>query len=181
MPWPMQITIRDMPSCEALEAQIGRMAGELFTLFTHLIACRVILEITHNNHLHGEHFNVRIFLEVTGNEIAVSLHHHMDPCLALRDAFVAARHQLENYARRLQRETKVRCTEKYGHVVRIFHRQGFGIITSADGALRYFDRDSVMNLSFERLQAGDEVKFDDAMGMGELQVGRVSFSQHRLP
>jgi cold shock CspA family protein/ribosome-associated translation inhibitor RaiA len=177
----MQITIRDMPSCEALEAQIGRMAGKLFMLFTHLIACRVILEIAHKNHLRGEHFNVRICLDVPGNEIVVSLQHHMDLCVALRDAFVAARHQLEDYARRLQRETRVHCAEKYGHVVRIFHRQGFGIITSADGGLRYFDRDSVINLSFERLQPGNEVKFVDAMGAGELQAGRVSFSQHRFP
>lgn len=112
MQLPLQIIIRDMPPTAALEAHIRDRTEKLEEYFAPLISCRILLEMVHQHQPQGNHFNVRIDLGVPGNEIVVNLHHHQDLHLALRDAFDIAKRQLEDYAHRLQRETKPQVAEQ---------------------------------------------------------------------
>jgi cold shock CspA family protein len=99
----------------------------------------------------------------------------------LRDAFDAAKRQLEDYARRVQQKTKVHVPEYIGQVARIFPEEGYGFIAGQDGTERYFHRDNVVNLGFDQLQEGDEVKFIEEMGAEGLQAKRISVGKHHLP
>ena len=177
---PLQITIRDMPPSEALEAHIRDKVQKLDSFFAHVISCRVVVEMPHRHQHQGKHFNVRVDLGVPGNEIVINRDHHEDVYVALRDAFDAARRQLEDYVHRLRRETKTHLPEHLGCVARISHKEGFGFITGADGSELYFHRDNVVSPSFDQLKAGDEVKFVEEMGADGPQAKRVSVGKHHL-
>lgn len=103
---PLQITIRDVDHSEALEARIRGKMEKLEEFFRHITSCRVVVEVPHKHHQHGKQFNVRIDIGVPGSEIVVNRDHAEDVYVALRDAFEAAKRQLEDYARRLRGDIK---------------------------------------------------------------------------
>jgi ribosomal subunit interface protein len=103
---PLQITIRDIEQSEALETNIREKAQKLDEFFKHIMSCRVVVEMPHKHHNQGKQFNVRIDIGVPGNEIVVNRDHSEDVYIALRDAFSAAKRQLEDYARKIRGDVK---------------------------------------------------------------------------
>ena len=104
---PLQITIRNIDHSEALETHIRDKAKKLDEFFDHIMSCRVVVEIPHKHHHQGKQYNVRIDIGVPGSEIVVNRDHAEDVYVALRDAFDAAKRQLEEYARILHGHVKV--------------------------------------------------------------------------
>lgn len=180
---PLQITIRDMPVSEALEAHIRDKVAKLSNFYDRIISCHVVVEIPHKHHHQGKHFNVRVDLSIPGHEIVVNRDHHEDAYVALRDAFDAARRQLEDSWRRLRRETKNHVLEYVGQVQDINQADGYGfIIRQEDGAKLYFHRENVISPNFSNLKIGDEVKFIEAPDTSMTpQAKRVSLGKHRQP
>jgi len=103
---PLQITVRDMEHSAELDAHIRAKVQKLDEFFDHITSCRVVVEMPHKHHHQGKQFNVRIDIGVPGSEIVVDHDHHEDVYVALRDAFDAAKRQLEDYARKLRGDTK---------------------------------------------------------------------------
>lgn len=101
MKTPLQITFRDMPPSDALEAHIREKAQKLEQVFSDIISCRVVVEQPAKHQQQGAPFNIRIDLGVPGQEIVVDRQENEDAYVALRDAFDAAKRQLEDYARQL--------------------------------------------------------------------------------
>lgn len=178
---PLQITVRDMPHSEALETYIREKVQKMDAFFDRLVSCRVVVEVPHRHQQQGNQFNVRIDMGVPGNAIVVNRDYHEDPYVALRDAFDAAKRQLEVYVRRLRRQTKTHAPEHVGRVARISQEEGFGFIAGPDGNERYFHSDNVISPSFDKLKEGDEVKFVDDAGNEGPQAKRVSVGRHHLP
>jgi ribosomal subunit interface protein len=106
MQLPLQITIRDVDHSEMLETRIRDKAKKLDEFFDHIMSCRIVVEVPHKHHQQGKQFNVRIDISVPGSEIAVNRDHAEDVYVALRDAFDAAKRQLEDYARKLHGNVK---------------------------------------------------------------------------
>ena len=87
-------------------------AGKLEEFFNHIMSCRVVVEVPHK-HLHqGNQFNVRIDIGVPGSEIVVNHDHAEDVYVALRDAFDAAKRQLEDYVRKIRGDIKTHQPNK---------------------------------------------------------------------
>ncbi len=103
---PLQITIRDVENSEALETHIRDKAKKLDEFFNHIMSCRVVVEMPHKHSHQGKQFNVRIDIGVAGGEIVVNRDHAEDVYVALRDAFDAAKRQVEDYARKLRGDVK---------------------------------------------------------------------------
>ncbi len=103
---PLQITIRDVEHSEALETRIRDKAKKLDEFFDHIMSCRVVVEMPHKHQHQGKQFSVRIDIGVAGGEIVVNRDHAEDVYVALRDAFDAAKRQLEDYARKLRGDVK---------------------------------------------------------------------------
>ena len=101
MKTPLQVTFRDIPHSDALETHVRDKAQKLEQLFSDIISCRVVVEQPAKHHQQGKLFNVRIDLGVPGSEIVVDKQPNEDVYVALRDAFDAAKRQLEDYARQL--------------------------------------------------------------------------------
>ncbi len=109
---PLQITIRGIEHSEALETHIRDKAGNLEEFFNHIMSCRVVVEVPHKHHHQGKQFNVRIDIGVPGSEIVVNHDHAEDVYVALRDAFDAAKRQLEDYARKIRGDIKTHQPNK---------------------------------------------------------------------
>jgi ribosomal subunit interface protein len=101
MKTPLQITFRDIPHSDALDAHIRDKAQKLEQIFADIISCRVVVEQPAKHHQQGKPFNVHIDIGVPGSEIVVDKQQNEDAYVALRDAFDAAKRQLEDYARQL--------------------------------------------------------------------------------
>ena len=177
----LQVTFRDMPASEALEARIREKAAKLEQFHPRITSCRVTVEESHRHHSQGRHFGVRIAIRVPGNEEIVSnMHHHEDPYVALRDAFGAVRRRLEEVARETRGDVKLHDTPGHGKVARVFAEEGFGFIQTADGRDLYFSRDNVVHPRFEDLGPGAEVQFIEEAASEGAQAKRVSGGKHHF-
>jgi ribosomal subunit interface protein len=166
---PLQVNFRNMPPSPAIEGAIREKAAKLEEFFDRITSARVVVETPHRQHRQGKLFHVRIDLRVPGREIVVSrdpVEHHAyeDVYVAIRDAFDAAKRQLEDYAREARREVKVHELPPVGRIARFVPEKDCGFITTPDGREIYFHRNSVVDADFMRLQVGDEVRFVEEAG-----------------
>ena len=100
MPNQLQITLHGITPSEALEENIRRRAARLERFHGAITSCRVVVEHPHHHRHQGGQFVVRLHIGVPGGEIVVNHDHDEDVYNAVRDAFNAARRQLEGHARR---------------------------------------------------------------------------------
>jgi ribosome-associated translation inhibitor RaiA len=106
MSFPIEVRFRDMESSPALEQFVRRWAGKLGRVHERIAHCDVVIERPHQRHRQGQHVHVRVTIGVPGPDIVVSHDQeldgaHEDAYVVVRDAFRAARRQLEQHARRL--------------------------------------------------------------------------------
>lgn len=102
---PLEITFHGVPHSDAVATRVREKTSKLEQLCSQIISCRVVVEAEHHHQHQGNLFHVRIDLNVPNKHIVVSREHHdkqahEDVYVALRDAFDAARRQLENYVGR---------------------------------------------------------------------------------
>jgi len=169
MKLPLQITFRGLESSDALEADIREKAEKLDRFSPDIMSCRVVVEARHKHHQDGNLYHVRVDLTVPGREIVTSPertpHHSLtDAYVAIRDAFDDVRRRLEDYERRRRQQVKAHEVPDHGKIARLNPEEDFGFIEAADGREIYFHRNSVLRASFDHLQAGQEVRFDEEMG-----------------
>lgn len=108
---PLQVTFRNMDRSPALEADIEDKTSKLDQFYDHIMSCRVVVEAGHKHHHKGNLFGVSIQLSVPGRDLVVSRNPtedqaHADAYVAVRDAFDAARRQLEDFARTRRGDVK---------------------------------------------------------------------------
>ena len=96
---PLQIAVVGMPHSPALDAHIRDKAAKLEEFHPNITRCRVTVDELGRHRRQGRHFRVRIDVRVPGKEIVANRDHDEDVYVALRDAFDAARRQLEEVAR----------------------------------------------------------------------------------
>ena len=105
---PLQITVRDFPQSEALEVRIREKAAKLEEFHPHITSCRVTVEELRKHHQQGRHFQVSLDVRMPGRKVVVNHMHDEDVYVALRDAFDAAKRQLEEVARVKRGDVKAR-------------------------------------------------------------------------
>lgn len=108
---PLQIVVRNTPHSPALDARIREKALKLEEFDPRITSCRVAVEESSRHRSQGRQFSVRIDLRVPGHEIAVTREHDEDVYVALRDAFDAAKRQLEDAVREMRGDVKAHNVE----------------------------------------------------------------------
>ncbi len=166
---PLELSFRNMDPSDAVEANVREKADKLERYFGRINSCRVVVEAPHRHHRKGKIFHVRIEVGVPGRTIIVDrdpgAHHaHEDVYVAVRDAFDAARRQLEDHSRKSAGRVKTHEAPTHGKVVTVNGLQGYGIAALPDGQEIYFHRNSVVNDGFDQLDPGDEVRLVIAEG-----------------
>lgn len=178
MKLPLQITFHGLDPSDALEAAIRDHASRLDRFHDRIMGCRVLIEARHKHHHQGNLFRVRVDLTVPGRELVVTrdpAEHraHEDPYVAIRDAFDAARRQLEDDARVRRAAVKTHAEPAHGRVARLFADAGYGFLETAEGREVYFHRNSVIGGGFDRLEVGSEVRFAEETGEQGPQASSV--------
>lgn len=178
---PLQVTFREVPPSDAVEAHVRDKAEKLDQFYDKIMACRVVVGMIQRHRHQGKLYNVRIDLTVPGGEVVVNRDRAEDIYVAIRDAFDHAKRRLEDYARRQRAEVKSHEAELHGRVARLFPEEGYGFIETPDGREFYFHRYNVAHPEFDRLREGAEVLFlEESAGEG-LQANRVSAGKHHSP
>ncbi len=108
---PVQITFRHMESSAALETRVRELADHLGVFSDRILGCRVVVDSPHRHHHQGKVFNVKVQLALPGEDVVVDMERpdrdgHEDVYVVLRDAFDAAKRQLQ------QRMAAIRGDEK---------------------------------------------------------------------
>ncbi len=170
----LQITTRDIPHSETLEAHIREKVAKLETFYPNLVGCRVVVEVPHKHKHQGRQFSVRLDITVPGGELAVSREVDGDVYVAVRDAFDAARRQIEDFGRKQRGDTKTHAPILHGRVTRLMTEAGYGFIETEDGRELYFDVTNLANGDFDKLAIGGEVHFLQDIGAEGLQAKRVA-------
>lgn len=175
---PVEITFRDMPRSEAVEAKIREKVARLEEFYEHILACHVVIESPHSHHHQGNLFHVGIDLTVPDGEIIVNRdpreHHvHEDAYVAIRDAFKAARRKLQDFARKQRGDIKAHVVPPHGIIFELVPEQNYGRIRGSDGRELYFHRNSFLGGDFDTLNIGDEVRFVEGVGKKGLQASTV--------
>jgi cold shock CspA family protein len=166
---PLELTFRNMDRAAAVEADVREKAAKLDTFYDGVMRCRVVIEADHKHHHKGNLYHVRIDLTVPGAELVVSREPkehqaHADLYVAVRDAFDAARRQLEDYVRRQRGKVKHHEMPMHGRIRELHPMEDYGRIETPDGRDIYFHRNSVFGTDFDKLEVGTEVRFDEEAG-----------------
>lgn len=177
---PLQITVRDLPHSEALEAKIREKAAKLEEFHPRMTSCRVTVEELRKHHHQGRHFQVKVDVRVPGREVVANLAHHEDVYVALREAFDAVKRQLEETVRVKRGDVKVHEVPLHGRVARLSPQEGIGFILAEDGRELYFSRENVAYPTFDDLAVGTEVQFIEEMAEEGPQAKRISAGKHHI-
>ncbi len=174
---PLQITFRNIPKSNAIEANINEKATKLDRFYDRIMSCRIVVEESQRRHHQGKLYSVRVDITVPGKELAVSRQENEDVYVAIRDTFDAAVRILEEHSNRSQREVKSHETTPTGRIARIFPGEAYGFIKTQDNREIYFHRNSVLNEEFSRLRFGAEVTFIEEQGKEGPQAARVAIAK----
>jgi cold shock CspA family protein/ribosome-associated translation inhibitor RaiA len=200
---PVQVTFRNTPHSDAIEAMVREEAANLDRYYNHIMGCRVMIEVPHRQREEGEHHHVRIYLTVPGGEIVVkrepTLHSrqqdvqeeertkdreiersHKHIQVAIREAFDTVRRRLQDYARRQRLDVKTHEGQPYARVCKLCPEKGYGYIETPDGREVYFHKNSVLGDDFKHLKVGTEVTFVEEPGEQGPQASSVKLlGRHR--
>lgn len=172
MQQPVRITFKEMEPSDALEAWVEEHAAKLEKFYEPIIHCDVVIEAPHRHSQHGRLYSVRIDVTVPGDEVVVSHqgpkdHAHEDVYVALRDAFRAARRQLQDVARKQRGKVKRHDLPQQARITKLFLAEDFGFLEGHDELEVYFHRNAVLNGAFDDLHIGALVRYVLAEGEGE--------------
>jgi ribosomal subunit interface protein len=106
MQLPVHIVSRDLYLSNHLETTIHEKASKLDTFYSRITRCRVVIESPTHHHWKSKSYKVRIDLSVPGAELVVNHHENQDLKIAIRDAFEAAKRQLQHYAHQQRGDVK---------------------------------------------------------------------------
>jgi len=104
----LEISYKNIGSSESLDRQVRERFAQLEKIHDRLTSCRVVIEKAPEE---GKTFHVRVDMVAPGRKIVVRRdpgdnRAHSDAHVAIRDAFDAARRQLQDYARRMDGKVK---------------------------------------------------------------------------
>ena len=110
----IEVTMRDFPRSDALDAHIRQKAVKLEHLYGRILGCRVVVEQPQRHKHQGKLYCVKIDLKVPGAELVIDHQRNEDVYVALRDAFNAAARKLEDFAHKQRGAVKAHARERPG-------------------------------------------------------------------
>ncbi len=94
---PVEIALRGIHASDALERYIDSEARRLDKAYAGIRSSQVVVEALEPDQSQAARFAVRLIITLPGTEVVVNREHGEDVYMALRDAFTAARLQLEDH------------------------------------------------------------------------------------
>jgi cold shock CspA family protein/ribosome-associated translation inhibitor RaiA len=167
---PVQVSFEGIRHSDAIEARVREETGKLEQFFGRLISARVVVARPQHRHRKGDIFHIRVHLavpdaaDIVVNREPAATGAHEDVYVTIRDAFMAARRQLQDAVRKRYGHVKEHEVPPHGVIASIHAGAGYGFIASSDGQEIYFHRNSVTDDCFDDLKVGEEVRFTESKG-----------------
>jgi cold shock CspA family protein/ribosome-associated translation inhibitor RaiA len=185
---PLELTFRGMDRSAPIEERIREKVDGLEKFYDRITSCHIVVESPHHHQNKGAIYRVMIDLRVPGKEIVVGResgkdHSHEDVLVAIRDAFDAARRQLQDYIRTRRGHVKVHEEPPHGRIARLFVDEGYGFIESPDGRDIYFHENALADdLKMQDLETGAAVRYTEEQGEEGAQatIVRTMGRHHQL-
>ena len=165
-----QIVFDGLDPSNHIQARIEQEVDKLQRFSPHIMSCRVIVRRPQKRHSHGDLYDVAIHLTLSGGREVVSSrnpkndHSHEDVYVSIRDAFAAARRQLQDNVRRIRGVTKHHSPLPEALVGTLIALEEYGFLETVDGREIYFHKNSVVDDGFFNLKVGDRVYYSEAQG-----------------
>jgi ribosomal subunit interface protein len=180
-----QVSYRHTEPSDALNTLIKSKTQDLERFYDRITGCHVFIDRESHHHRKGmgAHFRVRLELTVPREVLVVGRDpkrrtSHEDAFVAVNEAFHAMRRQLQHYVSRFRGKAKTHVLPPHGLVTRLFYQDGYGFLETTDEREVYFNRASVLNGGFDRLELGDEVRFSEEPGEEGPQASTVELVGH---
>lgn len=177
---PLEISFRDVPKTKTVENLIHEKVNKLEQVCDHITGCRIAVERPHNNVKTGNEFRVRLDITVPpGHEIVINKEPgkndmHNSLTTVIRDAFDAARKQLQKISAIQRRETKTHPEQEVGAIVsKVYPEDGYGFLRTINGREIYFHKNSLLNVEFKDIKEGKGVRFFEEEGEKGPQASTV--------
>lgn len=179
---PLRIAVRNTELSPASEADIRRRVDRLTHHYDRIMSCAVTIEVPQRRRRSdADQYRVRLDLTLPKGELAITHQPRADLRTALQDAFSTAQRRLKAYARRLNGVVKSHEPLPIGRVSQYYPLGGYGFIEAPDGHELYFDKSSVLEDAFDRLDVGVEVRFTEEPGEKGPQAASVALvAQHQV-
>lgn len=183
MTMPVDITFHGMDGTETLRADIERRARKFEQFAQDIIKCSVVMEAAEHRHHQGNRFVVRIRVTLPGGELDVGHapsgdQSHQDAYVAIRDAFRAMRRKLQDFHRKQQGKVKHHEEAPHGRIRYVDTQSGHGVIETPEGREVYFERNSLVDADFDKMQSGDKVRFTEVAGEEGPRASTVHLLTH---
>lgn len=164
-----QISFRNIEVSDVIKERIYEEIARLDRFHDRITSCRVMVEVPHPHGQSGDLYHVRVDVTVPGAELVAKRNPpqrraNENLSAAITEAFDAMARQLQEREQRRRRHAKRRSRAPHGRVSKMFHKEGYGFIETADGREIYFHENSVLNGSFRKLCVGTEVRFAEEQG-----------------
>lgn len=161
---PAEITFRDIDHSDAVESRVRERVAKLETMSDEIIGCQVRVRAPHNKHK-GTEYVIDINVQMPGTALHIDRrpgddHAHTDIYVAIRDAFNAMERQLRKWQDQHKGRPHIHATPLQGRVTLLNGRTDSGQISTTDGRLIYFHRNSVTDKGYDNLQEGDTVELN---------------------
>lgn len=111
MDFPIQIQFRDIEESDFIYNDIYQHVEKLQRFHERIVSCHVTISAPHRHSHKGHIYHVQIRMHVPGGDVFVNTDSennraHEDAYVAIRDAFEAARRQLEDFTDQQRGHTK---------------------------------------------------------------------------
>ncbi len=179
METPVEIVFRRYEPSNEVRAEVAAQARRLEKFSPRITSCRAVVTGPNARRRAGDLFQVELRIAMPGRkDIIVDRQHgdapeHEHAFVAIRQAFDAARRQIEEAQRDLRGEVKVHAPQSHGRVAKLIADKDYGFIETPDGREVYFHRNSVLDGAFDRVSVGAEVRFVEEEGVRGPQASTV--------
>ena len=170
------ITINDIAHTAALETHIKEKINKLNQFCDDILRCDVVIDKAQNQKHTGKLYNVRITLNVPGEEMNVNRHTDENAYIAIRNSFKSMQRKLQEFMHKRRGEVKVHEIQHAGTISRLYPEEDYGFI-AANGSEYYFHRSNLSNVEYEDLHKDLSVHFIATMGTEGPHAMRVSVSK----
>ena len=109
---PLDIRFEGIAPSDFIEKRVREEVSKLEQFFDKIISVRVVIDKPHKGHHKGNLYDVKVFIALPGNNFVTidkspgDINAHEDVYVAIRDAFNAARRQMQDTVRKMQGKTK---------------------------------------------------------------------------
>lgn len=162
METPAEVTFKDIEKSDAVEKRIRERVDKLEAMCPEIVRCQIWVRAPHRRHKATEYV-IDISVQMPGSTLHIDRrpgddHAHTDIYVAIRDAFNAMERQVRKWQDLNKGRPESHAEPLQGRIASLNGYTESGQISTTDGRLVYFHRNSVANGAFDALNEGDTVE-----------------------